>query len=133
MASDRQGHRVRFSPRRRQSGITAIGFLILAALVGVVGLAGIRLTPMYLRNMALTRIMQDLQGGLPGEGVTPMSIRKEIERRLDIEDIDLPSDSVKIAQSKNGYNVHIKYENRAPYAADVYLLLEFDKQVEIKK
>jgi hypothetical protein len=133
MASHRKGHRMSLSARNGQSGITAIGFLLLAVLVGIVGLAGLKLTPMYIRNMALGRILQDLQGQVGAEPISPVSIRREIDRRLEIESIDLPKDSVKIAPSKNGYTVHVTYESRAPYAAGVYLLLEFDKQVEIKK
>jgi hypothetical protein len=120
------------SLRRRESGITAIGFLILAALVGVVGLAGIKLTPMYIKNMTLSRILQDLPSQVQGE-VSAQSIRTAIDKRLEIETMDLPKEAVKISQSKVGYNVHITYENRAPYLAGIYLLLEFDKQVEIKK
>jgi hypothetical protein len=117
---------------RLQLVITTIGFLLLAALVGVVGLAAIKLTPMYIKNMTLSRILQDLQGQVQGE-VSAQSIRTAIDKRLEIETMDLPKEAVKISQSKVGYNVHITYENRAPYLAGIYLLLEFDKQVEIKK
>ncbi|HZF30756.1 MAG TPA: DUF4845 domain-containing protein [Gammaproteobacteria bacterium] len=121
------------SARNGQSGITAIGFLILAVLVGVVGLAGLKLTPMYIKNMALSRLLQDLPSQLRGEVVSPVSIRTAIDKRLEIETMELPKDSIKIAPSRNGYSVHITYENRAPYAGGIYLLLEFDKQVEIQK
>ena len=133
MASYRKGHRMSLSARNGQSGITAIGFLFLAVLFGIVGLAGIKLTPMYLKNMQLSKIMQDLPSQLRGEALSPVSIRDAIDRRLDVASLDLPKESVKIAPSKNGFNVHILYENRAPYAAGISLLLEFDKQVEIQK
>ena len=120
--------------RRGQSGITTIGFLLLAVLVGVVGLAAIKLTPMYIKNMQLSKMLDGLPAQLPrGESVSPVSIRDVIERKCDVEGIDLPKDALKIAPSKNGYNVHLTYENRVPYLAGIYLLLEFDKQVEISK
>ena len=120
--------------RRGQFGITTIGFLLLAVLVGVVGLAAIKLTPMYIKNMQLDKMLDGLQAQLPrGDSVSPTSIRSVIERKCDVEGIDLPKDALKIAPSKNGYNVHLTYESRAPYAAGIYLLLAFDKQVEINK
>jgi hypothetical protein len=121
------------SARNGQSGITAIGFLLLAVLVGVVGLAGLKLTPMYIKNMALSRMLTDLPSQLRGEAVTPVTIRTAMNKRLEIETMELPTDSIKITPSRNGYNVHITYENRAPYAGGIYLLLEFDRQVEIQK
>lgn len=118
---------------RSQAGITVLGFLILATLFGVVGLAVIKLTPMFLQNMRLGTILKDMEKEFDGGEVNPGSIRTELNKRFSIEDITLPNDEVKITQSRNGYTLRIQHENRAPYAGGVYLVLLFDKQVEIKK
>ena len=47
--------------------------------------------------------------------------------------MNLPKDSIKVAPSKNGFAVRIQYENRAPYFGDIWLMVVFDKTVEIKK
>jgi hypothetical protein len=133
MESHRQGRRVTAVARDRQRGITVLGLLILAALVGVVGLAAMKLTPMYIMNMKLSRVLEDTSREFSAREVTPNSIRLELGKRFSIEDVNLPADNIKIAQSKNGYSVRIQYENRAPYVADIWLLVVFDKQVEIKK
>jgi hypothetical protein len=119
--------------RHRQRGITVLGFLILAVAFGVIGLAAIKVTPMYIKNMRLSKVLEDTKGELDGKGTNPNSIRVEIAKRFSIEDINLPSDNIKVAQSKNGYSVRIQYENRVPYVADVWLLIVFDKQVEIRR
>jgi hypothetical protein len=118
--------------RHRQDGITVIGFLILASLVGVVGLGALKLVPMYMQNMRLSTILEDMQSEFNGEP-TPVGIQREIYKRLTVEGINLPTDNIKINQGKNGYQVRIQYENRAPYVADVWLLVAFDKQVEIRR
>ena len=133
MESYRKGYRMSIGARNRQRGVTVLGFLILAALFGVIGLAAIKVTPMYIKNMRLSRVLQDTQQELNGKGANPGSIRSEIQKRFSIEDINLPSETIKVAQSKNGYTVRIQYENRAPYIADVWLLIVFDKQVEISR
>jgi hypothetical protein len=119
--------------RHGQSGITALGFLILATLFGVVGLAVLKLTPMYIKNMRMTTILNEIQQELSGQSATPASIRNALYRRFSVEDINLDNDSLKIVQSKEGYSLRITYEERAPYVADVYLLVAFDKQVEIRR
>ena len=129
----RQGNRVMMVSRKRQTGVTVIGFLILATLFGVVGLAGLKLVPMYLQNMRLSTVLQDVQNELSGKGTTPTAIQREINKRFAVEGIRLPVDQVKISQGRNGYDVRIQYENRAPYVADVWLLVAFDKRVEIKR
>ena len=64
----RIGNSIRLNLRspRSQAGITAIGFVILACLVGLVGFAGLKLFPMYMTRMRIrycfsTDIEQDYQ------------------------------------------------------------------------
>ncbi len=132
MESNRRKHRVT-STRRSQAGITALGFLCLATLVGVVGLAVVKVTPMYIKNMRMDTILDDVERALSGQSPTPVTIRYELEKRFSIEDINLGADSLKILQSKNGYSLRVTYEARAPYVADIYLVVAYDKQVEIRR
>ena len=121
------------APRRSQAGITALGFLCLASLVGVVGLAAIKVTPMYIKNMRMSTIMADIQRELSGQGPTPITIRQELGKRFSVEDINMDVDAMKITQTKNGYTLRVTYEERAPYVAGIYLLVAFDEQVEIRR
>ena len=121
------------SSRHSQAGITAIGFLFLAAVFGLVGFAGIKLVPMFMKDMQLTSVLEDVKEELDGQGATPGQIRQSIQRRFDIESIRLPTESVKINQSRNGYQVTIQYDNRTPFIANIWFLMTFDKQVEIRR
>ena len=133
MESHRHGHRMTGPTRHSQAGITALGFLILAALVGVVGLAAVKVTPMYIKNMRMTRVLDDVAKEVSNQNATPQSIRNELTRRFIVEDIRLGADELKIAPSKNGYSLSVQYEERASYIADIYLLIAYDKQVEIAR
>jgi hypothetical protein len=78
-------------------------------------------------------VLTDTERELSGKGVNAQNIRNDIAKRFSIEDINLPSDNIKIAQSANGYSVRIQYESRVPYFADLWLMTVFDKQVEIRR
>jgi hypothetical protein len=119
--------------RHKQAGITALGFLILATLVGVVGLAVLKIAPMYIKNMRMSTILDDVERELSGQSPTPTSIRQELAKRFSVEDINMDIEALKIVQSKNGYSLRVQYEERAPYVADIYLVVAFDKQVEIRR
>ena len=121
------------STRRSQAGITVLGFLILATLVGVVGLAAVKVTPMYIKQMRMNTVLNDIERELSGQGATPATIRGELSKRFSVEDIAMSSNEPKIVQSKNGYSLHVTYEDRATYVANVYLLMIYDKQVEIRR
>ncbi len=133
MEPHRQEHRLAGAGRRRQAGITLIGFLVLASLFGLVGFAGLKLVPMYMQYYRLDTVLSDVQKELDGRNPTPGQIRTALNRRFDVEGIQLPRDSVNITQSRNGYSVQIQYESRARYIADIWLLVTFDKQVEIRR
>ena len=134
MESHRHGHRMTGPTRHSQAGITALGLLILAALVGVVGLAVVKVTPMYIKNMRMT---------------TSLGRRRRRDERPERDAAEHPqrarraasssktsvssADELKIAPSKNGYSLSVQYEERASYVADIYLLIAYDKQVEITR
>jgi hypothetical protein len=121
------------STRRSQAGITAIGFLILATLVGIVGLGVLKVAPMYLKKMRMDAILSDIAREMSGESPTPQSIRNAIARRFSVEDINMDIDALKIVQSQGGYTLTVNYEERASYVADVYLVVLYNSQVEIKR
>ena len=133
MESNRGKYRMTASTRRSQAGITALGFLILATLVGIVGLAVLKVAPMYIKNMRMNTILTDVERDLSGQSPTPTTIRQELSKRFAIEDLYMDVDSFKITTNKDGFSLRVTYEERAPYVADLYLVVAYDKQVEIRR
>ena len=119
--------------RQSQAGMTALGFLFLAVLVGAVGFAGLKLTPMYIKNMRMNTILDDVKRDMSGNGPTPQSIRYELAKRFSVEDVNVDVDALKITQSKNGFTLRVQYDERASYVANVFLVVAYDKQVEITR
>ena len=78
------------STRHAQAGMTALGFLILAALVGVVGLAVLKVTPMYIKNMRMDTILTDIeQRDERSEPDAGERFAMRSQRRFSVEDIQL--------------------------------------------
>jgi hypothetical protein len=133
MEPNRTSHRIIGASRRRQAGITAIGFLALAIVFGIVGLAGIKIVPLYLQQMRLSQVLEDLETNLDGTGTTPQGIRNELGRRFSIEGIELSNDALKITQVRDGYQVQIHQESRTPFIANLWFMMVFDEQAEIRR
>jgi hypothetical protein len=115
----------------RQRGMTAIGFLIIAGTVGILGFAIMKVAPVYLENKRIVSVLGDIKAEMDGNGATANRIRLSMLRRLDIEMIKLPVDAVKIAKSRNGYTVQVRYDNRTHYVGDLWLVVALDETVEI--
>lgn len=120
--------------RNRQQGMTAIGMLVLAAILGLVGFAALRLTPIYLEHMKVLQILSDVKVELDGQETSLARLRASIENRLNIESVyGLKVRDFKITKTSvgGGYVVQAKYDRRTNYVANIYLLAEFDDTVEI--
>ena len=120
--------------RNRQQGMTAIGMLALAAILGLVGFAALRLTPIYLEHMKVLQILSDVKVELDGLETSLARLRASIGYRLNIESVyGLKVKDFKITKTSvgGGYVVQAKYDRRTNYVANIYLLAEFDDTVEI--
>jgi hypothetical protein len=118
---------------RRQVGITALGFLILATIFGMVGFGGIKLAPLYMQKMRIGTVLQDLKEDLDGTGAASGALRRDLVQRLYIEGIRVEPDDVVITPTNVGYTVSIQYDNRTSFIADISFLVAVDEQIEIRR
>ena len=120
--------------RSRQRGITAIGFLIIAALVVAVGLAALKLTPIYLEHLKIVSLLEDVKGELDGQNATVGLIRSAIGKRVNVEMINvIKRQDFVIKKSELGYSVRAQYNNETAYFGNVYLTVKFNDAVEIRR
>jgi Domain of unknown function (DUF4845) len=124
--------------RARQQGVTFIGFLMLAIVVGLIGYAALKLTPHYLESMAVRRVMNNVARDLDGQGPTVQNIRTAINRGFIAETVTAATakeleQAFTITKSDNGHLLQYYYERREPYIANVSLLAAFEGEVEIRQ
>jgi hypothetical protein len=131
MESDRTGHSMRRSSPRRQAGVTVIGFLLLAAVFGAIGLAVLKIVPLYLEKMRVRTVLEDLQTELSSGTNSVQSIRLALEARLYVENLRIPREEVQIAREGEGYVIRIDREARAPFIADLSFVVDIDEQIEL--
>jgi hypothetical protein len=131
MEPNRTTYRVSAGSRCRQAGMTAIGFLFIALVFGLIGLAGLKITPLYLQKMRLEAVLSDMEQEMRGSGKSAQGVRLELESRLYVEGLQVPRENVSIRQVRDGYQVHVQQENRTPFLADLWFLVMVDEQVEI--
>jgi hypothetical protein len=120
--------------RQRQQGITAIGFVLVAVLVGMVGYGVLRLFPVYMTQMKIRKLLTDLKVEYDGNGANQSRLQAAIGRRLDIDFVEYPrrQDFV-ISTTDDGFLVSVSYEDSVPYIANLSLMASFDNSVEITK
>ena len=119
--------------RQHQQGMTFIGLLCILVLAGVVVYAGIRLAPLYLNYMKVARTMEAAAAEYKSDGDLS-GVKKSLDRHWNIEDITgLDYKEIEITKGENGgLQLHVAYDDSAPYVANVSLAVHFDKTVTVK-
>ena len=119
---------------KRQQGMTMIGVLFVLALIGVIGYAGMRIAPLYLNYMKVSRSMEATASEFKGDAVDQAALRRTLEKHWQIEDIDsVAAKDVEIAKDDGGLTVmHVAYDDSAPYIANVSLTVHFDKTAKVQ-
>ncbi len=119
--------------RSRQRGMTVISFIVLAAMVGVLGFAALKLSPVYLEHMKILRILNDVKSDFEGQNPTPQEVRRAIDKRLDIEMVyGLKANDFEVQKGADGLTVAARYQRAESFIANVSLLVTFDNEVEIR-
>ena len=119
--------------RNKQLGVTAIGWLILLTPFAIVGYAGVRLLPLYLNYMKVTRAMEQAGGELRSNGTgTADAIRIAIDKHFEIDMVEYPTTKdFKITRDGGAWRVEANYDDEAPLFANITLHVNFDKVVRM--
>jgi len=119
--------------RRRQQGMTLIGMLCVLGLLGLIVYAGIRLAPLYLNYMKVARSLSATAEEAKGDNPDAGTLQRLLSRHWQIESIDTVTEKdVEITKGEDGVEMHIAYDDSAPYIANVSLMVHFDKTVTVK-
>jgi hypothetical protein len=118
--------------RSRQRGATALGMLCIVAIIGFALYGGIRLFPLYMEYLAVSRAMDQTAKELGGNPTSPQALRASLDRRWTIEDIkSLQPKDMEIKKNGNGYSMRAYYRAETPFVANISLVVDFDKTVDV--
>lgn len=118
--------------RKRQGGMTLIGFVIIGAMAAVIGYGVVRLLPVYMTQFKIQKMLSDIQFEFDGNNPSAGQIRDALGKRLDVEMVYYPTvRDFTIKKGDGVVTVGINYEDRVPFFGNIFLGAEFDNQVEI--
>ena len=119
---------------KNQRGVTFLGWLLLLIPVGVLLYAGIRMTPIYLNYLHVAKALEQMAAESKDAGtINPTEVRTSLEKRFDIEYVTNPSaKDIDVHRDGDHWVAVANYEEVAPLFGNVSLLMQFNKQVDLK-
>ena len=120
--------------RKQQRGVTFIGWLFLLMPIAILVYVGIRVAPLYLNYFRVVRSLEQLAADTRGDAqINPVALRSSLEKRFDVEYIDHPAPKdIDIHREGNRWVAVADYEDPAPLFANILILVQFRKQVDLQ-
>ena len=118
--------------RRRQRGMTIFGGFILFLIVAAMALLVVRVTPAYIENYTVKRVLGDLLEEDSMAHKAPQQVASNIRDRLKVSGVhDLKGKKIKVKRAGGVTKVSIDYVVRQPVVGNVDMLITFSDSVEL--
>lgn len=115
--------------RKRQQGISIIGFLILLAVVGFFAYTAMLLIPAYTEYFGVVKAMKALADDA-GAATAPIEqIRTKLDFNLNLQYVGektVPPSAVKLNTQGGGRILQVVYDKEIPFLYNVSLLVHFE-------
>lgn len=114
--------------------MTLIGMVLLAIVFGTIGLAILKVVPMYMQKMRVGTVLEDLQEELAVGGNSANGIKLALDSRFYVENLGpLTRDELDITPTSSGFTVSINREVREPFLGDLFFVVVVDEEIEISR
>ena len=114
--------------------MTTLGMMLVAACVGLIAFAALRLTPVYLNYMKVAGVLNGVHDEFDGQSPSRSEIRTSMERRFDIESVtELEVRDIAVTADEAGFVVTATYDHKTPFIANISFSLHFDKSVPVRR
>ena len=113
--------------KRKQSGLSLVGFLVVLAVVGFAAYVGMKLFPMYQEYYSVQSAMKGLANEPGVADMDPAKVQDLFFRRLYINySENVKPSNVKIERIDGGWNMKVNYEVRRPLVGNLDVVGVFD-------
>ncbi len=120
--------------KRKQGGLSLLGFLVVLAVVGFAAYIGMKLFPMYQEYYSVRSAMKGLANEPGVADMDPAKIQDLFFRRLYINySENVEARNVKFERTEGGWNMRVNYEVRRPLVGNLDVVGRFDSTQELTR
>ena len=113
--------------KRKQSGLSLVGFLVVLAVVGFAAYVGMKLFPMYQEYYSVQSAMKGLANEPGVADMDPAKVQDLFFRRLYINySENVKPQNVKFERMEGGWKMRVNYEVRRPLVGNLDVVGNFD-------
>ncbi|HLP97322.1 MAG TPA: DUF4845 domain-containing protein [Sideroxyarcus sp.] len=113
--------------KNRQRGVTLSGLLMVAFVLVIAALLGMKLTPAYVHDAQISQIFQAIAADPAMQNATIKEIKDSYNKRAVINSItEITAEDIEIEKDEGHLSLSANYSVKVPLVANITLLLEFN-------
>ena len=117
-----------------QKGMTAIGWMLVIIMFGLVALLAMKVIPVYLEGYSVGSVVRELGNDAELRSLPAGQIRQRLMKRFSVNMVSTVSaDDVYISPTQGGYEVEVDYEVREKVVGNLDIVVAFNFKSDIKK
>lgn len=114
--------------RSRQTGLGALGWLIVLAVASFGLICFFRVGPLYLDYYQTKQVLDDVFAGDAAAGKSRQELTNTLVKRLDVNRIEtIKANDIQFTETREGREVDASYEKRVALIANIDVVVKFDK------
>ena len=119
---------------RRQRGLSFIGWMVVAAIFGLLLISFFRIFPIYHDNFTIKTVLDNLKDDQKIDPKSKRAIWESISRRLSINSINgIRREHLKVERKGGKTTVTIAYETKRPYLGNLFIGGNFSESIVIDR
>ena len=120
--------------KRKQGGLSLVGFLVVLAVVGFAAYIGMKLFPMYQEYYSVRTAMKSLANEPGVADMDPAKVQDLFFRRLYISYAEnVKAQNVKFERTNGGWRMKVNYEVRKPLVGNLDVVGRFDTTQDLTR
>ncbi len=120
--------------KRKQSGMTMLGFLITLTVVMFFLYCGMKILPMYTEYYSVKKALASIASNPEAANASKDKIRALFAKHIQIDYVSIiKPEMLKIESTDTGYNMLMDYERRTPLFANLDVVAKFHAEQAITR
>jgi hypothetical protein len=106
---------------------------VLLIPIAIVALAGIKLFPLYMNQLKVSKALEQVASTKHGEDFSPQQARVELQKRFDIDSVDQPAlEEVVVERQGETWVMLADYDATTTLFGNISLVVHFNKRVVVE-
>jgi len=120
--------------RHRQKGLSAVGWLVVATIFGLLAITFFKIFPMYYDNFKVKTALESLAADTEIDPKSKRAIWESLSKRLYINEVrSITRENVKMERKDGRTTVTVTYEAQDDYIGNLYIGGRFSESIVIDR